>query len=91
MGELYRKKSNKHSYYKVGDDFKGFPVDGLWFVWNGRQNCIVQIDGLEGKSLNKMPEMGRTHTIIEEYLANNRDKSVAEQANEITTKLYVRE
>jgi len=45
MGKLYRKVGRR--YKEVGEDFTGFPADGIWFVKDGRQNCMVKLAEIE--------------------------------------------
>jgi len=93
--KVYRKKKNGR-YEELGTEFKGFPADGLWFVWDGRENCIVQLENLKGKSIeDEMPEMIRVNKIIEDALLTqvvlNKTISVADRAREITQKLFIKE
>lgn len=41
--KLYKKVGKR--YVEVGEDFRGFPSDGIWLVTNGRKSseCIVQM------------------------------------------------
>jgi len=38
---LYVKRGAR--YYPVGENWSGFPSDGIWMVADGTQNCIMQI------------------------------------------------
>ncbi len=40
--EVYKKKSNGR-YESIGQEWTGFPANGIWFVKEGSQNCIMQL------------------------------------------------
>ena len=44
MEAIYRKQGRK--YIKIGYDWAGFPVDGIWYVQNGKTNmrCLIRAD-----------------------------------------------
>ncbi len=39
---VYKKKPNGR-YENIGQEWTGFPSDGIWFVKDGTQNCIMQL------------------------------------------------
>ncbi len=39
--EIFIKKGRR--YKSIGHEFTGFPVDGIWLVQDGSQNCIVRL------------------------------------------------
>lgn len=39
--EIYVK--NGRRYKSIGHEFTGFPMDGIWLVQDGTQNCIVRL------------------------------------------------
>jgi len=89
--KVYKKKPNGR-YEELGTEFRGFPSDGLWLVWDGRQNRIVKLDDMIGQMITgKMPEMIRVHKIIEDALGGKGRWSVTDKANEIVEKLFIKE
>ena len=42
MSKLYEKIGRR--YKEIGEEFKGFPADGIWLVKDGTQNCIIRLD-----------------------------------------------
>ena len=93
--KVYKKKPNGR-YEELGHEFNGFPADGLWLVWDGRNNCIARLDTLTGEAIKgEMPEMMRVHQIIEDALMDTYDSNklwnVADKAKEITQKLFIKE
>lgn len=44
MEQIYRKIGKR--YIPIGQEFTGFPCDGIWLVQNGRQRmmCLIQSD-----------------------------------------------
>jgi len=40
--EVYHKNPDG-TFEKVGWDWTGFPADGIWYVKDGKQNCIERI------------------------------------------------
>ena len=53
--KLYEKVGAR--YKEIGEEFMGFPTDGLWLVQDGRRNCITQIS--EIPEIPKMATMFR--------------------------------
>jgi len=45
MEEVYVKEGGR--YRKIGTRWEGFPVDGIWLVWDGTQNCLVKLEDVE--------------------------------------------
>lgn len=39
MPKLYKLESD--TFVEVGYEFTGFPSNGMWFVEDGKQNCII--------------------------------------------------
>jgi len=39
--KIYKKVGKR--YKEIGIEFTGFPVDGIWLVADGTQNCILKI------------------------------------------------
>jgi len=44
MEEVYVKEGGR--YRKIGTRWEGFPVDGIWLVWDGTQNCLVKLEDI---------------------------------------------
>ena len=44
MEQIYRKIGKR--YIQIGQEFAGFPCDGIWLVQNGKRNmsCIIRSD-----------------------------------------------
>ncbi len=40
--EVYIKKPNGR-YESLGQDWTGFPANGIWLVQDGKQNCLIQL------------------------------------------------
>ncbi len=55
---VYRKVGNR--YKKVGYEFRGFPMDGIWLVKDGRNNQICLISEEENPPIFALPY--RTYT-----------------------------
>ena len=53
--EIFTKKENGR-YKHIGQEFTGFPVDGIWLVQDGTQNCIVRICDVPGMP-RRYPEL----------------------------------
>lgn len=47
--DLYRKQGRR--YVKVGREFTGFPMNGVWLVEDGRMSCIMKV----GELLDPLP------------------------------------
>lgn len=47
--DLYRKVGRR--YVKVGREFTGFPMNGVWLVEDGRMSCIMKV----GELLDPLP------------------------------------
>ena len=45
MNTLYKKKGRR--YYPVGQEFLGFPCNGIWLVNNGRNSCMLRLDEID--------------------------------------------
>ncbi len=44
MQKFYTKIGKK--YVEVGYEFTGFPSNGTWLVKDGKQNCIIPVEGI---------------------------------------------
>lgn len=42
--EFYQKVDGE--FQKVGYEFTGFPSNGIWLVKDGKQNCILPVEGI---------------------------------------------
>jgi len=42
---IYIKKGRR--YEKLGKHWEGFPANGIWLVWNSRENCLIQLEDLD--------------------------------------------
>lgn len=40
--KIYEKVGKR--YHEIGEDFTGFPANGIWIVRDGSQNCIALIN-----------------------------------------------
>jgi hypothetical protein len=52
--EVYVKVGRR--YKPIGHEFTGFPVDGVWLVQDGSQNCIVRLCDVP-KTPRRYPEI----------------------------------
>lgn len=43
--EFFVKDGKK--YKSIGNEFVGFPCDGIWLVSDGTQNCIIQLSDIK--------------------------------------------
>jgi hypothetical protein len=43
MSKQYFEQDEDGKFVKVGWEFTGFPTDGIWYVKDGKQNCIERI------------------------------------------------
>jgi len=89
--KIYRKKKNGR-YEELGQEFQGFPVDGIWLVWDGRQNCLTQLDNIKGKSIPNLKGAEYALDMIEKKISKavrgNAPWSVADLSKEIVNDLY---
>jgi len=87
--KVYRKKPSGR-YEEVGEKFKGFPVDGIWLVWDGRKNCITKIGDIVGKDISSLKGIEYAVDMIEKKLLNAKgfSRTIASIANEIVNDLY---
>ena len=43
MPKQYYEKDARGNFVEVGYEFTGFPSNGVWFVEDGKNNCIVSL------------------------------------------------
>lgn len=46
MPKQYYEKNAAGEFVEVGYEFTGFPSNGTWLVVDGKQNCIIPIEGI---------------------------------------------
>lgn len=88
--KIYKKKHSGR-YYEIGQEFWGFPVNGIWLVVDGSQNCIVKLEDINRKDISNLKGMDWTYNTIIDVLKVVTEKpyTQAELANTITTALHI--
>ena len=54
MSEKIFKKVGRR-YKEIGTEFVGFPSDGIWYVKDGSQNCIIKLHEIGQTSVDALP------------------------------------
>tara|TARA_R110000824_G_scaffold7928_3_gene36172 strand:- start:95 stop:394 length:300 start_codon:yes stop_codon:yes gene_type:complete len=89
--KVYKKKSNGR-YEEIGTDFFGFPSDGIWLVWNGRDNCVTKLEDIKGKTIANLQGMAETYKVIEDTLISMMKDGTFQASNiakEVVNNLYL--
>jgi hypothetical protein len=66
--EVYRKKSNGR-YESIGHEWSGFPADGIWFVKDGTQNCMIYLNDI-GKKPKHLLELAQYQDDCTAYISD---------------------
>ena len=94
MSKIYKRKPNVCSYYEIGQEFFGFPSNGLWLVIDGSQNRLVKLKDIDkGKDISNLKGFEWTYDVIFDVIKVilSRPYTQAELANAIAGALYFRE
>jgi len=89
MREIYIKKKNGR-YKNIGQEFQGFPVNGIWLVVDGSMNCVTKIEDIVGKNISHYAGAEHTYQVVLDTLRENHDTAHA-MTNAITTALHLKE
>jgi len=74
MSQKYYKKEDG-KFVEVGYEFSGFPVNGVWLVKDGSQNCIMLMDEIGKKPI--------------QYINLQKHKDdIMDKVAEVTSKVY---
>lgn len=65
---------NGKRYKSIGEEFEGFPEDGVWLVQDGSQNCIVRLCDVPGME-KRYPELAMHETACMTYLMEKAAKA----------------
>jgi len=65
--EVFVKKGKR--YKAIGHEFTGFPVDGIWLVQDGSNNCIVRLCEVP-KMEKRYPEIAMYENDCMVYIMN---------------------
>ena len=63
--KIYKKVNGR--YKEIGVEFRGFPMDGIWFVKDGHNNCMVRLSEIGDAPVNILPY----RQLVQEYLETN--------------------
>ena len=90
--KIYKKKKSGR-YYEIGQEFFGFPSNGIWLVIDGSQNCIVKLDDIIGKDISCLKGLKWVEDTILDVIQeiSKKPHSSAEMANAIAGAIYFRE
>ena len=66
--KIYKKVGTR--YKEIGHEFTGFPVDGVWLVKDGSNNCIMRLHEIgQGAQITALPYL----ELVEEALQHCTD------------------
>lgn len=78
--KLYKKVGKR--YKEVGREFIGFPSDGIWFVKDGRQSCMIQLHDINTTNIHALPYLELVEKFFDERW-NKTSYSPVELAREL--------
>ena len=64
VDKVYKKVDGK--FVEVGFEWAGFPMDGVWLVKDGSQNCIMKMDDIGKKPIPYINIMKHKEDIMED-------------------------
>jgi len=69
MEKVYKKVNGR--YEEMGMEWSGFPLNGVWLVKDGSQNCIMFMDEIGKRSFPFINSMKHFDSIIDRIMDKN--------------------
>lgn len=69
MLEMYKKNDNGN-YELVGQEFSGWPSNGIWIVEDGKNNCIYKFDNVSEKPTPSLVSYMQYADELQEVISN---------------------